>query len=343
MSRGVEEGYLAAVGKRNVIRSDVLRDASCLTGNHVGVAYVVEERCLTVVYVSHHCYDRSARHEIVLVVLLLGYGFRNFRTYILCLETELVGNKVDGLGIESLVDRNHDAYTHTCTDYLVYRYVHHARKLAHGYKLRKLQRLALCLCLGALLLQMLLSGLALLLAVLGSLLVLALAGESCQSFLYLTCNVFLVNLERLVVALAVLLLGVALVCVAVATAVVVLLNGLVYVYALLCYARTFLLSVGMSLHGLLLALLAALLLGLLLRTGALVERVEVNFSEHVHLRCELLLALQCEDFALFLYGFRLCRFSGAAGCCACGSAALARVLLRAEPFQAQSSSLRQQL
>ena len=68
----------------------------------------------------------------------------------------------------------------------------------------------------------------------------------------------------------------------------------------------------MSLHGLLLALLAALLLGLLLRTGALVERVEVNLSEHVHLRRELLLALQCEDFALFLYGFRLCRLFG---CC----------------------------
>ena len=78
-----------------------------------------------------------------------------------------------------------------------------------------------------------------------------------------------------------------------------LLYGLVDVDALLGYARTLLLcAVAMRLGGFLLALLAALLLRFFLRTGALVERVEVDLSEHVHLRGELLLALKGEYLVL---------------------------------------------
>ena len=45
---------------------------------------------------------------------------------------------------------------------------------------------------------------------------------------------------------------------------------------------------------LLLTLLAALLLALLLRTSALVQRVKVDLAQHVNLGSELLLALQRE-------------------------------------------------
>lgn len=74
VSRGVEEGYLAPVGQRHVVRSDMLRYASGLAGYDVGVADMVEQRCLTVVYVAHHCDDGGARLQVVLVVRLFRYG-----------------------------------------------------------------------------------------------------------------------------------------------------------------------------------------------------------------------------------------------------------------------------
>ena len=108
VSRCVKECYPTSVAQLHVIRSYVLRDTSGLTGNHVGVADVVEQRRLTVVDVSHDGNNRSTRHKVVLVVLLFTDSLLHLSAHIFGLESELVGNEVDGLGIESLVDGNHD-------------------------------------------------------------------------------------------------------------------------------------------------------------------------------------------------------------------------------------------
>ena len=90
----------------------MLGNTAGLACNNVGVADVVEQRSLTMVYVSHHSNDGRTRNKVCLIIGLFGYGLRNFGTYVLGLKSELFCNKVNGFGIEALVDRNHDAHTH---------------------------------------------------------------------------------------------------------------------------------------------------------------------------------------------------------------------------------------
>ena len=146
--------------------------------------------------------------------------------------------------------------------------------------------------------------LTLLLTILGALLVQrGLVGQTGQRLFNLTCNVFLVHLQRFLIATAILLfLGVLL-----SGLVDGLLHGLVGfgidVNTLLAYAYTlFALALLLTLLlGLLLALLALLLLRLLLGTSALVEGVEVDLALYLQLRSihDLLLALQLEHFGFF--------------------------------------------
>ena len=77
----------------------MLSNAAGLACNNVGVANVVEQRCLTVVYVSHHSNDGRTRNEVGLIIGLFGNGLRNFGTYVLGLKSELFGNEVNGFGI----------------------------------------------------------------------------------------------------------------------------------------------------------------------------------------------------------------------------------------------------
>ena len=43
VSRSVEEGYLTTILKLNVVGTNVLCNTTCLTGNNVGLAYIVEQ------------------------------------------------------------------------------------------------------------------------------------------------------------------------------------------------------------------------------------------------------------------------------------------------------------
>ena len=57
---GVKECYLASVRQLYVVCTDVLSNTTSLAGNHICVAYVVEERGLTMVNVAHDGDDRCA-------------------------------------------------------------------------------------------------------------------------------------------------------------------------------------------------------------------------------------------------------------------------------------------
>ncbi len=312
MTRRVEEGDAASVGKLHVVGTDVLGDTSRLTSNDVGVADVVKQRGLAVVDVSHDGNDRRTRHEVVLVVLLFADSLLHFRTDIFGLEAELVGNKVDGLSIEPLVDGHHDTYRHEGRDDLCDADIHHRCQFADGYELRQLQHLVFALFGACFLVHLLLDGFALLLTILGTLLVLVLlVGQSCESLLYLTCHVLFAYLQRLLVAVAVLLFLATALAATVAAGIgsaLLLIGSSIDVDTSLLDALTLLAFAG----SLLLTFLAALFLGFLLWTGALVDGTEVYLAQHVHLGGiqQLVFILGGEDF------FYRCRSSNflALGC-----------------------------
>ena len=64
VTRSIQEGDMASVLQCHVVCTDVLGNATCLTGDNVGLADVVEQRGLTVVNVTHHGYDGGAWNEI---------------------------------------------------------------------------------------------------------------------------------------------------------------------------------------------------------------------------------------------------------------------------------------
>ena len=107
MSRGVEEGNPASVMEYHVVCTDVLCDTSGLTCDDIGLSDVVEEGCLTVVNVSHHCDDRRSCHEICLVFRILSvlvYLILDIRSHELDFVSELLCNKYKCLCVKSLVD-----------------------------------------------------------------------------------------------------------------------------------------------------------------------------------------------------------------------------------------------
>ena len=107
----------------------MLGNATGLTGDDVGIADMVEQRCLTMVDMTHDGHNRRTRHEFALVVLLLADSLLHLSTDILGLETKLVSYQVDGLSIETLVDRSHHADAHQRRDDLVDTHIHHRGKL----------------------------------------------------------------------------------------------------------------------------------------------------------------------------------------------------------------------
>ena len=61
VTRRVEEGDLAVVRQLDVVRADVLGDATRLAGHDVGLPDVVEQGRLAVVHVTHDRHDRRPR------------------------------------------------------------------------------------------------------------------------------------------------------------------------------------------------------------------------------------------------------------------------------------------
>ena len=307
----IQEGYLATAFQCHTVSTDVLGNTTRLTGNHIGIADVVEQRSLTMVYVTHHSYDWSTWNQIVLIIHFLADSFLNLCADIFGLEAELLCHHIDGLCIQTLVDRYHDSNTHQSRDNLSNADIHHRSQFAYGNELCEFQYLTLLLLLTNLVLKFLLHSLALFLTVLSTLLVLALACKTGKGFLYLACYSLVVDLYlTLVIALVVIVLILVFILFLAATIIVIVLVAAIVivvlavialrrlgidVYTLLIDAHT-LLTLAMLLGKLVLTLLTALLLGLLLRTSALIKGRKVYLSEHLRLiGGKLLLALQCED------------------------------------------------
>ena len=108
---------IAAIGVgRDLVGADVLRDAACLAGDHVGLADRVEQLRLAVVDVAHDRDDRRTRHEVGLVALVLaeieGEGLEELAILILGrdhldVEVELAAEELQRVVVNRLGRRDH--------------------------------------------------------------------------------------------------------------------------------------------------------------------------------------------------------------------------------------------
>ena len=303
MTWSIQEGYLATAVQSHTVSTDMLGNTTRLTGNHIGIADIVEQRGLTVVNVTHHGYDWSTWNQVVLIILFLAHSLLNLSADIFGLESELLSHHVDGLCIQTLVDRYHDTNTHQGRDNLSNADVHHRSQLANGNEFSKLQSLAVLLLLTSLILQFLLNSLTLLLTVFSALLVLALAGQTSKSLLYLACYSLVVNfyLTLVVLTAALVIILVLILFLLIATILVVLVAPIITLVSLSIDINTFFidthafLSLTVLLRKFFLTFLAAFLLTLLLRTSTLIQGRQIDLTQHLRfIGRELLLTLEGE-------------------------------------------------
>ena len=122
----------------------MLSDTTRFTGNYVCFTDIIQQRSFTVVYVSHHSYDRRTCNPVFFIIIFFISidGFNHLCTDIFCLETKFVGYDIDRLRIQALVDGNHDTDTHTSSDNLCHRYIHHIGKVVCRNELGQFQYFA---------------------------------------------------------------------------------------------------------------------------------------------------------------------------------------------------------
>ena len=142
MTWSIQESNLTSVLHCHVVGTDMLCDTTRLTGDNIRLTDIVEQWSLTMVYVSHHSYNRRTRFQIFLRIFFFDDSLCHFRTYIFRLKAELFCHQINRFRIQTLVDRNHYTDTHTSSDNLINRYIHHTRQLIGCYELRQLQHFA---------------------------------------------------------------------------------------------------------------------------------------------------------------------------------------------------------
>ena len=148
VTRSIQERDMLAVLQLDVVGTDMLGYSSSLTGYHVRVADVVEQRSLTVIDVTHDGDDRAAGLDVLVVDNLVGIDLLyHMRCHILGLETELFCHQIDRLGVQTLVDRYEQTETHAGTDNFIYRHIHHYCQVIGGNELGQFEDLGLLLSL----------------------------------------------------------------------------------------------------------------------------------------------------------------------------------------------------
>ena len=136
VSRRVEECYPLSVRQYHVVCTDVLRDSSCLSGDHVGFPDVVQQGGLSVVDVSHHGHYRRSWYEVAIIlgIVLLGDGLVHLRCDEFYFVSELLRHQHEGLGIEPLVDRYHKPEVHTGSYDFGHRCVHQGGEIVDSHE-----------------------------------------------------------------------------------------------------------------------------------------------------------------------------------------------------------------
>ncbi len=134
VSRCVKERYQTFVFKPYTVGPDMLRYAACFSGDDIGIADIVKQRCFAMVHVSHHGNNGRPFTEIHGIILLFLDGVMNLCSHEFNLESEFFGNKDHRFGIQALVDGNHKPQIHTGINDLDHRHVHQSRQFVDTHE-----------------------------------------------------------------------------------------------------------------------------------------------------------------------------------------------------------------
>ncbi len=129
----VQEGDALAVLQPHLIGADVLRDAAVLARHHVGGAERVQQAGLAMVDVAHDGHHRRSRQKVVVDVLAadepcFDVGLRHALDRV----AELRRHQLGGVGIDHVVDLQHQPLAHEELDDLDPAGGHAAGQLLHG-------------------------------------------------------------------------------------------------------------------------------------------------------------------------------------------------------------------
>ena len=133
MAGSVQEGDRAAL-HIHLIGADVLGDAARLSGDHVGVADIVQQGGLAVVHVAHDHHHGGAGLQILLLVLrgvdqLLLDGDHHL---LLHLAAHLLGDDGGGVKVDDVAEGGHDPVLDEALDHLRAGLLHPAGQLTHS-------------------------------------------------------------------------------------------------------------------------------------------------------------------------------------------------------------------
>src|SRR3546814_314491 len=136
VARGVEEADDALVGF-DVVRADVLGDATGLARGDLGAADVVEQRGLAVVDVAHDRHHRRTGGLVALHVLDVGeqFGLGVVRIGAYRGVAQLLGNQHRGVVVDALGDGRHDAHLEQRLDHVAALHRQLLGEVGHGDRL----------------------------------------------------------------------------------------------------------------------------------------------------------------------------------------------------------------
>ena len=183
---------MSSVLQSYVISTDMLSNTTRFTRNNVCLTDIVQQRSLTVVYVTHHGYNRSTRQQVFFCIGLLFNSLSHFGTYIFSFISKFFGHQVNGFCIQTLVDRYHNTYAHTSRNNLSNRNIHHVSQFIGSNELGKFQDFAFFLFQFLLLQLTVLNTFTFFLTIFSSL-VFALICQAGQCFLNLFSNIFIAH------------------------------------------------------------------------------------------------------------------------------------------------------
>ena len=139
MARSVQEGDGAAVDLHGV-SANVLGDAAGLTGGHIGMADIVQQRGLAVVNVTHNYHNGGAADQLLFLVLMIVDQplLNGDDDFLLHLATHFHGHQSGGVIIDHVGDRGKNAQLEQLLNDLGGGFLHTGGQLAHGDLVRDL-------------------------------------------------------------------------------------------------------------------------------------------------------------------------------------------------------------
>ena len=129
----IQEADLLPATVGNLVRTNMLGNAAGFARNHIRFAEIIQDGCLTVVYVTHNRHNRRPCHQCASI---WGWGFQT-------LEDVVIGDAFDGMAqfvnnqfgrisVDALAGRSHDTHFHQDADDVSASFSHAVCQFTHG-------------------------------------------------------------------------------------------------------------------------------------------------------------------------------------------------------------------